>query len=342
MVRAIILAASFALTVPASAQVRTAATEPRPVLRAEVLVSGPLVRIGDLVEHAGAVGDAAIFRAPDLGHTGAVPVARVIEAIRPHHLAGIDTGGITEIAVTRASRVVPVKELEQRIAAALAGQHGLGNASDLAVSFDREARPVHLDPSAGEPTLASASFERGAGRFDVTFRLAGSAVQPRTLRLTGTIAETLETTVPVRPIARGEVIKASDLVTERRPKGTVGVDVLRGHDQIAGLAARRALRTGEPVRRADLMRPEIVRQNETVTILYEMPGMRLSVRGKAVESGAEGDLVSVLNPQSKRTVQGTVTGPGRVTVASATPRVITTDADVTASVPSASAPPRTE
>ena len=47
---------------------------------------------------------------------------------------------------------------------------------------------------------------------------------------------------------------------------------------------------------------------------YEVPGIVLTMRGKALESGAEGDLVSVLNVNSKRTIQGVVTGPGRVTV----------------------------
>jgi flagellar basal body P-ring formation protein FlgA len=50
-------------------------------------------------------------------------------------------------------------------------------------------------------------------------------------------------------------------------------------------------------------------------LTYEVPGIVLTMRGKALESGAEGDLVSVLNVNSKRTIQGIVTGPGRVTVA---------------------------
>ncbi len=45
-----------------------------------------------------------------------------------------------------------------------------------------------------------------------------------------------------------------------------------------------------------------------------MPGIVLSMRGKALDSGAEGDSVSVLNIQSKRTIQGVVTAPGHVTV----------------------------
>ena len=40
--------------------------------------------------------------------------------------------------------------------------------------------------------------------------------------------------------------------------------------------------------------------------------MVLTIRGKAADSGAEGDVISVLNEQSKRTVQGTIIGPGRV------------------------------
>ena len=42
------------------------------------------------------------------------------------------------------------------------------------------------------------------------------------------------------------------------------------------------------LRAADLMKPELVQRNETVTLTYEMPGIKLSVRGKAIEGGAEG------------------------------------------------------
>ena len=47
----------------------------------------------------------------------------------------------------------------------------------------------------------------------------------------------------------------------------------------------------------------------------------LTVRGKAVEGGAMGDVVGVLNIQSNRTVQATVIGPGRVTIAAAGPLI---------------------
>ena len=69
------------------------------------------------------------------------------------------------------------------------------------------------------------------------------------------------------------------------------------------------------------MKPLVVQRNEPVTILYEVPGIVLTVRGKALEAGAVGDMINVLNVQSNRTVQATVIGPGRVSIAAAAPVV---------------------
>ena len=125
----------------------------------------------------------------------------------------------------------------------------------------------------------------------------------------------------MRPIERGAVIKSADVLIERRPRAEVGRDIITDHEQAVGLAARSALQPGRPLRAADLMKPEMVQRNETVTIVYEVPGIMLTVRGKAVDGGAEGDVISVLNEQSKRTVQGVVVGPGRVVISTGSPRL---------------------
>ncbi|MGC2776512.1 MAG: flagellar basal body P-ring formation chaperone FlgA, partial [Bradyrhizobium sp.] len=68
--------------------------------------------------------------------------------------------------------------------------------------------------------------------------------------------------------------------------------------------------------------PEMVKRDDSVTLIYEAPGILLTTRAKALESGAEGDVVSVVNMQTKRTMQGMVTAPGRVTMVSAAPRIV--------------------
>src|SRR5262249_28911797 len=139
----------------------------------------------------------------------------------------------------------------------------------------------------------------------------------------------VDAAVPVRSVALGEVLKANDIVIEKRPKSEVASGGVVSFDQAQGLAARRPLRAGQVLRPGDLMKPELVGRNETVTILYEVPGIMLTIRGKALEGGAKGDVVSVLNEQSKRTLQATIIGPGRVSVAVLSPRVAVNTGTVT-------------
>lgn len=300
----------------------TAADQERPKLKAEATVTGDIVRIGDLVDHAGVIAKVPIFRAPDLGSTGSVSADAVVEAVRAYALVGLDTGDLSEVVVTRASRAIPAKEVEDRIAQALSTQYALGPAKDIAVNFDRELRVLQLEASAkGEPRVAYLSFDGRSGRFDVTLDIPTSATTRGTLRLSGHAAATVEVVTLTRPVERGEVLKSGDIVTERRPRAETSRDMVANADQAIGLAARASLQPGRPLHVADLMRPELVQRNETVTLIYEVPGITLTVRGKAVEGGAEGDVIAVLNEQSKRTVQGVVAGPGRVIISTGAPRM---------------------
>ncbi len=54
-----------------------------PALKAEAAVSGELVRIGDLLENAGAKASIPVFKAPALGAHGTIQVHRVTEACAP-------------------------------------------------------------------------------------------------------------------------------------------------------------------------------------------------------------------------------------------------------------------
>ncbi len=332
MLRIITFALLIALTGSAAAQITGALTPANPKLKELVTVTADVVRIGDLVENAGSAADIPVFRSPDLGSTGGVPVARVIEALAPHRLSGVDTGGISEVVVTRLSRAITAKEIETRIARAIAGQHGFGDAKNISITFDRNIRTIYVESSAAEELqVARLNFEPRTGQFNVAFELPGSAVARRfPLRFAGSAVETVEASVLTRAFNRGETIKSSDVMTERRPKSEHAGESISLASAI-GLAAKRSLRSGAMLQSSDLMKPEVVQRNESVTIIYEVPGVLLTVRGKALEAGAAGDLVSVLNIQSNRTVQATVIGPGRVSIAAMTPLRAASTASVTES-----------
>ena len=69
-VRSLVLAAVLVATAaPALAQSRGDVIA-APVLRAEVNVTGDVVRVGDVIDNAGPAAPIAIYRAPDLGTVG--------------------------------------------------------------------------------------------------------------------------------------------------------------------------------------------------------------------------------------------------------------------------------
>src|SRR6185436_4912342 len=292
-----------------------------PALRANVQVSGDLVRIGDIMDNAGSAGQIAIYRAPDLGTTGSLPVAQVLNTLRAHHVIGVDTRDLKEISVTRLARTLEGKDIELQVARALERRNGLGDAANLTLTFDRDPGEVRLDAGfagAMQPTIVR--YDNRNGRFDVTLEIGNeSGAAAAKLRFSGTAIETVEAAVLARNVERNEILKSSDVVVERRPKAEVGADAA-ARDRAVGMQARRRLRVGQAIRSADLVKPDLVQRDQNVILIYEAPGIYLTMRGKALENGTEGDVVNVMNLQSKRTLSGTVTGRGQVSIMPVSPR----------------------
>jgi flagella basal body P-ring formation protein FlgA len=328
LLAAALLVASAAAAFGASGDDTIAA----PVLRANVTVTGDVVRIGDVIDNAGVAAQIAIYRAPDLGTTGTLPTAQVLSVLRAHQVIGVEAKDIKQVSVTRLARTVEAKEIEQDIAHALEHRGGLGDAANLTLTFDRDLQDVQLDASnSGAMQLVATRFEPRSGRFDVTFEVADDSGTAATrLRFTGNAIETVEAAVLTRNVERNDILKSSDVVIERRPKADVGGDAA-GRNHSVGMQMRRPMRSGQPLRSADLVKPDLVQRDQEVTVIYQSAGLYLTTRGKALDSGAEGDLVNVLNPQTKRTLSGTVSARAQVTIQIATPKPVAAE-DLTSSI----------
>ena len=126
------------------------------------------------------------------------------------------------------------------------------------------------------------------------------------------LASNVRIVVPAHDIARGDTVSQSDLTF-----ATVAGEGLMGGTvttigAIDGMQARRVLRAGEPLQASDMRRPVVVTKGQTVTMLFNAPGVELSAMGRALGEGGVGDTVSVQNPASFRIVGAVITGPGTV------------------------------
>lgn len=289
-------------------------------LKAETRPERDIVVLGDLITGVPeAIAATPVFRAPALGETGTIQAARVLEAARKHGLPRIETGGLSQVVVVRSARRVNTAEIEAAVAVRLAERHGF---DPRAVSLVFEGPPpsvvlpVQID---GPVMVDDVNFDPRSRRLTASLAVSETGgANRRPFRIVASLVETASVAVVNRNVGRGEAIAVSDVTMERRPRESVPSDVLGDTADLTGRIARRSISAGSPLRGGDLAKAEIVARGEMVTIVYERPGMLLTSRGRTVEAGGNGDVIGVVNPQSKRTVQATVDGPGRVRVTSPT------------------------
>jgi flagellar basal body P-ring formation protein FlgA len=118
--------------------------------------------------------------------------------------------------------------------------------------------------------------------------------------------------VPAHDIPRGQVISESDLTYGTVPGSALMAGVVTSITTAKDMEARRLLHAGEVFRSDDVRRPIVVTKGQTVTMLFNVPGVELTAMGRAMGEGGIGDTVMVQNPASFRMINGVVSAPGTV------------------------------
>jgi flagella basal body P-ring formation protein FlgA len=157
-------------------------------------------------------------------------------------------------------------------------------------------------------------YDAASGRFAALLTVTADTMNPVNLRVAGRLLETMEVAVPAARLLAGSVLRPQDLRLARVRAGLVHGEVVQDPAEVAGMALRHPAAAGQPISRAELVRPPVVEKGATVTMALETQGISLSGQGQALDSGAVGERVRVLNPVSRAVLDAQVTGPGRVRV----------------------------
>ncbi|MFY8114715.1 MAG: flagellar basal body P-ring formation chaperone FlgA [Rhabdaerophilum sp.] len=280
-------------------------------LRAETVVDGEQVRLGHLIEGLDPSADIPVFRAPAPGTRGTIRADRVLAAARDMGITGIEAGSLATVTIHRPGRVISRLDMQGIIAKALAERGAKG---DLEVVLDDHLAARTVDAARrDEIRITKLVRDPVNGRFEARVALAGDS-SAESWMLSGSVLETREIAVPAQDLERGDAIEARKLVLVRRPVNQIGSDVLTADADLTGMIPRRVLKAGEPIRNSDLAKPILVEKNQVITVLYNSGGLMLSMRGRAQNSGSMGETIRVQNPQSKRIVEGVVTGQAQITI----------------------------
>jgi flagella basal body P-ring formation protein FlgA len=282
-------------------------------LRTMTTLHGPRVKLSDLFDDAGPGADRVLGPGPAPGGRIVVESAQ-LAAIA--HQYGVDWQPAS--SADRAVLDWPGQALRReaalaalRSALAASGVRPEDCEIDLA-SFTPPLVPLGAAPL---PLVSQLDYDRSSGRFSAVLSVTGDGLEPSNTRITGRVDEMIELPVTTARLAAGAVLRPEDVHMARVRSVVASQEVARQPADAIGLQLRHQMAAGQPLVLADLMRPELVRRGSEVQMLLDSPGIVLTARGQATESGAVGERIHVLNPVSHVVVEAEVIGPGRVRVA---------------------------
>lgn len=213
-----------------------------------------------------------------------------------------------------ATRVVGEREIGHRIADLVKQRNG---GRPVEIHFHGMGNELAI-PAGGTAAfqVEEFSYDLRSGRFYATVASAADNI-----KVSGR-AQAVEA-IPVlkNRIVAGTVISRGDVEWQQVPANRYGAGYIDRIEELVGQTPRRALAAGMPIRNADIGKPEAIAKNGLVTMVVQAPGLTITTTGRAMEAGSVGDVVQIMNLQSKRTVQATVTGINLVQVMTA-PNVI--------------------
>ena len=280
-------------------------------LRPLTTLSGPVVRLSDLFDDAGADAGRVLGPAPAPGPRIVVAAAQLGAIARQFGVDWQPDSGAEQAVLERPGRLLPRAQVMAALRAALSGV-GAPTDADIALpGFDAPLVPLGAVAAADMEQL---DYDAASGRFTGVLAVSGAGMDTLRLRLSGTAQAMLDLPVPRRRLPPGTVIGPDDLTMVRLRAGLAAGEVARRPAQAVGMAVRRMTMPGQPLPLADLVRPAAVRRGARVAMQLNSPGISLAASGEAMQDGALGEQISVLNPASHAVVLAEIIGPDQVRV----------------------------
>jgi flagella basal body P-ring formation protein FlgA len=153
---------------------------------------------------------------------------------------------------------------------------------------------------------------RSLGNTTVGIHCTGT--NPWTLYVPVKVSVFSQTLVTARPLERGTIITATDLINKTQNLAELQHGFLTDPSQAIGKYLKRSLPANAPLAASMLSLPRIIHRGDQVTLLKQTQSIQIRAAAKAMADGRMGETIRVLNNSSKQIVEGIVVSSGLVKI----------------------------
>lgn len=281
-------------------------------LKETAIVRDNMITLGDLFYGLEESEDKVLGAAPQPGSDMILNARTLMRVAVAMNLPWRPASSADQITIRRAATIIRKSDIQDSLSGAL-GKQGLkgpfsldliDGAQDILLPYDQPEsfvlEDVYYDP---QREWVEAKI------------MAPSAENPI---FQSHIKGKIERLIPV-PVMRemtraGTIIGQRDIEIINLPARSVKSGMILSFEDIDGMTPRRLLHAGKPILDNEIEAPQIVSRGEMITITFEDGPLSLSTEGRALQNGAKGDVVRVVNSASNKTIQGLITADKQVSV----------------------------
>ncbi len=277
--------------------------------KTESFVTRDKITLGDVFDDVTANADYYLAPAPAAGKAtvlNAGDLSRIAEAF---HLGWKPQTNLEQVVVRRAAaeaspQVVGAADiqaaLQEPLAEKMKGQKFDTELFDQTVSL---RVPKTADKTVNVESLV---YDAAQGTFKAT--VSAQAAPGVKKEIKGRLYPLVQVPVLKSALRPGEVISAADIDTVGMRRGNISPNVLTDAGKLIGRTPKHGLPAMRPVAAGDVQAPLLIKKGDLVTMELKSGVISLTAKGRALDSGAEGEAIRIMNTNSKQVVDAVVTG----------------------------------
>jgi flagella basal body P-ring formation protein FlgA len=304
-VRRLILAVALVVSAACTAGHAFAA-----IPKTESAVTGDQITLGDVFD--GITDNAGYYLAPapETGKTVTLNTNDLMRISQAFNLGWTPDSNFQQVVIRRSSSEINSREIKEALQKKLTEE--LKGQKLEAELFDSAARlqvPGNVDKTIN---IGNLSYNTAKNEFSAEISAAGAPGLKK--EVAGKFYYINRVPVLKEPLRLGDVISSDDIdyIDMRAADITAGMVVDPG--RLIGQTPRRGLAAMKPVTAGDVRLPILIKKGDLVTMLLKNEIINLTAQGRALDSGAAGDAIHVMNTTSKQVIDAVVAGPQTVNI----------------------------
>ena len=272
------------------------ATADAATLRTMTTLRAAVVKLSDLFDDAGANADRVLGPGPGAGGRIVVQSAQLGAIARQFGVDWRPASSADRAVLDRPGRPLRRDDALDAVRSALVAAGASADCDIDLPGFTPPLVPFEAEP---RPVVSDLDYDANAGRFSAVLSITGEAMEPINMRLVGRVDDTVELPVATMRLVAGTVVRPEDVHMARVHTTLVRGEVVHRPADAVGMQLKRPLAAGQPLAVSELMRPAMVQKGASVLVMLDSPGITLTAQGQALDSGAIGERIRILNPVSR-------------------------------------------